>query len=96
MANRQELSSIYIALRNIKPAVGIIVTNMIYMINQQDPTGLKNGGGNAEACGKIAENFVLTCMNHPSTKATLCAILKKLLLNCNKMHANNNKILNGS
>ena len=93
--DRQDLGSIYKALKNIKPAVGVIVANMIHMMNQQDPTGMKSTGGNAETCGRIAEDFVLQAMNFPATKATLCAILKKLLLNCNKMYTNNKKIVSG-
>ena len=92
-SSRQELSSIYLCLKNIKPILGLVVTNMIYLANQKDPTGIETWTN--ENGIKFADDFVLLAMNHPRSKAAVCSMLKKLLSDAHKQNSNMKLILKG-
>ena len=94
-SSRSELSSVYKVLRNIKPAVGCVVTNMMNLCKSTNPAASNSKSG-TEDFGRIAEDFVLECMNHPSSKAVLCNILKKLLMDTSRQNANLKLILSGN
>ena len=92
-SSRQELSSIYSCLKNIKPVLGVVVTNMIFLTNQKDPSGFETWTN--ENGIKFADDFVLLAMNHPKSKAAMCSMLKKLLGDAHKQNANTKLILKG-
>ena len=92
---RQDLSGIYIALKNIKPSIGIIVTNLMFLLKSTDPNGFNKTEGLNETCARLSEDFVLQCMNFPQSKAALGSILKKLMSDATKLHSNMKTVLSG-
>ena len=91
--SRQEISSIYICLRNIKPVLGTVVTNLMFLLEQKDPTGIDTW--TKESGTKFADDFILTAMNHPQSKAALCATLKKLLTDSHKQNETAKLLMKG-
>lgn len=96
MSTRQELGGIYIALKNIKPTIGVVVTNLMFLMKINDPNGFNKSEGLNEACARLSEDFVLQCMNFPQSKAALGSILKKMMADTTKLHSNLKTIISGT
>ena len=95
LSQRQDLEGIYMVLKNVKPAVGLVVTNLMYLLKHNDPNGFNKAEGFPEACARLSEEFVLQCLNFPQSKAVLCSILKKLMMDTTKLHSNMKAVVTG-
>ena len=83
-------------LKNLKPAVGIVVTNLMFLLKANDPSGYNKSEGLNETCARLSEDFVLQCLNFPQSKAMLGGILKKLMMDSSKLHSNMKTIVSGT
>lgn len=96
LSQRQDLEGIYMVLKNVKPAIGVIVTNLMFLLKHNDPNGFNKAEGFPEACARLSEEFVLQCLNFPQSKAMLCSILKKLMMDTTKLHSNMKTVVTGT
>ena len=71
----------------------MITANLMYLTNQKDTIGTE-AKNNAAYC-KMADDFILQAMNFPQSKAALCQVLKKLLMDVDRQKENTNRILKG-
>ena len=78
----------------MKPALGVVAANLMYLTNQKDIVGaeVKNNA----AYVRMADDFILQAMNFPQSKAALCQILKKLLMDSARQKENQDRILKGN
>ena len=82
-------------LKNIKPAIGIVATNLMFLLKMNDPNGINKAEATNETCARLSEDFILHCLNFPQSKAALGAILKKLMMDTTKLHQNMKIIISG-
>ena len=91
--NRTTLEGTYKALKNLKPAMGVLVSNLMYLEKTPCPTGLSKN--DPEMCAKFANDFCDTILNHPQSKAALAAVLKKMLLDSARQKVASRAVLSG-
>ena len=92
-SSRTGLDGIYRTIKNIKPSMGVLCSNLMFLEKTQCPSGiLKN---DPFACANIAEEFCGTLLNFPQTKSALSAILRKLLLEQARHYVTTKKLLSG-
>ena len=91
--SRNTLEGAYRALKNLKPALGVICANLMYLEKTPCPSGVTKV--DAEAVGKYADDFMMTLLNHPSTKAALGSILKRMLLDLGRHQSTTKRVLSG-
>lgn len=91
--NRATIEGAYRALKNLKPALGIICSNLMFLEKTACPSGMTRA--DADACNRMADDFTLTLINHPSTKAALGSILKRMLVDLGRHRTTSRRVLTG-
>ena len=83
----------YRALKNLKPALGVLCANLMFLEKTPCPSGVNKV--DADAVSKYAEDLMNTLLNHPSTKAALGSILKRMLLDLGRHQVTTKRVLSG-
>ena len=81
------------ALKNLRPALGVICANMMFLEKTPCPSGVNKV--DAEAVAKQVDDMLMTLLNHPSTKSALGSILKRMLLDLGRHQVTTKRILTG-
>ena len=91
--NRVTLEGTYKALKNIRPAIGTMVANLMFLESAKCPSGMEKY--EPAVCTKFADDLCITLLNHPNTKSALAAILKKMLMDLGRHNVTTKAVLSG-
>ena len=83
----------YKALKNLKPALGVVCANLMFLEKTPCPSGVNKL--DTEVIAKYADDFTTTLLNHPATKTALGSILKRMLLDLGRHQSTSKKVLSG-
>ena len=89
-SEKSELSSIYRVLKNVKPCIGNVVSNLMFL--NKAPGILGEGSFSEEKMQQMSEKMFETVLNHPTTKEGLVAIVRAMMSDGNKLHLAMKKI----
>ena len=84
----------YRALKNLRPALGVICANLMYLEKTPCPSGVTKV--DAEVVAKYVDDMLMTLLNHPSTKSAIGAILKRMLLDLGRHQVTTKRVLSGT
>ena len=91
--NRCTMEGSYRALKNLRPALGVICANLMYLEKTPCPSGVNKV--DAEVVAKYVDDMLMTLLNHPSTKSAIGAILKRMLLDLGRHQVTTKRVLSG-
>ena len=83
-ADKSELGSIYRVIKNIKPCLGNVASNLMFL--NKMPGILGEDDLSEDKMLKMSERMFETVLNFPTTKEGLVAITRKMMSDGNKLH----------